>query len=132
MDPLTISLLASLAAAAMAGLGIAVFLRRRPITPAKVQVYAVFLSGGGNVLDIRYRITRPGRPPAPDDEMYLVGPNGHRTGEMIYAGRVGWIAARNPRKKPNGYFLLRNTEKLQRGNKVAVVIGQERQEMLVA
>ncbi len=98
---------------------------------AKVAVREVYLTAGGSLLDMRYRVTHPGRGLAAHDEIYAVGLDGRRIGEMMRVGKIDRLTARAAQQKRAGYLLLQNTARVNRGDRVSVVIGNSRQDGLI-
>lgn len=106
-------------------------LHKRLLPMARVEPYAVYLTAGGHLLDVRYRVVQPGRSLAPDEEIYLVSPDGRRMEEKINVAKIGRLAGRRSDVRIGGYLLLRNRGQVGRGDRVGVVIGQNRLEGLV-
>src|SRR5690349_20024313 len=114
--------LAALGAVAGGGVGL-LYLWRRPAAQARVVVTAVYLTAEGSLLDVRYRITRPGRRLAAPDQIYIVGPTGEQVGPVAGVTRIGTLAPRSAMRGRGGYLLLRNTPPVTRGDRVTVMIG---------
>jgi hypothetical protein len=117
--------LAALGAVAGGGVGL-LYLWRRPAAQARVVVTAVYLTAEGSLLDVRYRITRPGRRLAAPDQIYIVGPTGEQVGPVAGVTRIGTLAPRSAMRGRGGYLLLRNTPPVTRGDRVTVMIGSRR------
>jgi hypothetical protein len=118
-------MMAALGTVALGGAGL-LYLWRRPRALARVAVTAVYLTAEGSLLDIRYRITRPGRRLAPPDQIYILGPTGEQVGPVAGVTRIGTLAPRSAMRGRGGYLLLRNTPPVTRGDHVTVIIGSRR------
>ena len=117
--------LAALGAVAGGGAGL-LYLWRRPTAQARVVVTAVYLTAEGSLLDVRYRITRPGRRLAPPDQIYVLGPTGEPVGPVAGVTRIGTLAPRSAMRGRGGFLLLRNTPPVTRGDRVTVILGNRR------
>jgi hypothetical protein len=102
------------------------YLWRRPADEARVVVTAVYLTAEGSLLDVRYRITRPGRRLARPDEIYILSGTGEQVGPVAGVTRIGTLAPRSAMRGRGGYLLLRNTPPVARGDRVTVIIGRQR------
>ena len=122
--PILIAVLA-LGVVALGGGGL-LYLRLRPAAQARVAVTAVYLTAEGSLLDIRYRITRPGRRLAPPDQIHLLGPAGEQIGPVAGVARIGVLTPRSALRGRGGYLLVRNTPPVVRGDRVTVIIGRHR------
>jgi hypothetical protein len=99
---------------------------RRPGPFARVAVTAVYLTAGGSMLDVRYRITRPGRQLAPPGQIALLGPDGQPAAVPAGVARIGRLAPRSALLGAGGFILLRCTRPVARGERVTVVLGPRR------
>jgi hypothetical protein len=122
--PVLIAILA-LGVVALGGGGL-LYRRPRPAAQARVAVTAVYLTAGGSLLDIRYRVIRPGRRLAPPDQIYVLGPTGDPVGPVAGVTRIGTLAPRSALRGRGGYMLMRNTLPVVRGDRVTVIIGKQR------
>lgn len=111
-------------------IGVNVYLRQKSGRHARIEVVQVYLTASGSMLDVRYRVKRAGRLPTSDDEIYMVGADGKRVGEVARVVKIGRLSARSLDRKTGGYLLLGNTAKVKRGDKVSLIVGKERQDGL--
>jgi hypothetical protein len=127
MEPIYFGLIAltTLAGVALGGAGLR-YLWRRPAAEARVVMTAVYLTAEGSLLDVRYRITRPGRRLARPDEIYILSGTGEQVGPVAGVTRIGTLAPRSAMRGRGGYLLLRNTPPVARGDRVTVIIGRQR------
>jgi len=101
-----------------------------PAGKAHIQVVAVYLSAGDNLLDVRYRVTRPGRV-LPLDEIAIEGANGQRADRVASVDRIGRLASRNALHRTGGFVLFRNVGGAKRGDRVTVVVGRRQEALMV-
>jgi len=94
---------------------------------AHIQVVAVYLSAGDNLLDVRYRVTRPGRV-LPLDEIAIRGANGQRADRVASVDRIGRLASRSALHRTGGFVLFRNVDAVARGDRVIAVVGRRQQD----
>jgi hypothetical protein len=126
MESLYLLMFALAALGAVAGGVGLLYLWRRPAAQARVVVTAVYLTAEGSLLDVRYRITRPGRRLAAPDQIYIISPTGEQVGPVAGVTRIGTLAPRSAMRGRGGYLLLRNTPPVTRGDRVTVMIGSRR------
>jgi hypothetical protein len=97
-----------------------------PAAKARIRVVAVYWSAGGNLLDVRYQVTWPGRV-LPLDEIALLGADGRRAGTVAQVTRIGPLASRSALRRTGGFVLFRNVSGVARGDQVVAVVGREQQ-----
>ena len=112
--------------AALLAAGTYFYFYRRPGAKARarVSVTNVYLTAGGSMLDVRYRVTRPGYLLSSPGAVYVIGPDGSRAGQMMNVAKIGRLATRRANRKTGGFLLLRNTSGVTRGDQVTVVISK--------
>ena len=69
-------------------IGVNVYLRQKSGGRARIEVVQVYLTASGSMLDVRYRVKRASCLPAADDEIYLVGADGTRVGEVARVAKI--------------------------------------------
>lgn len=104
--------------------GVAALYRRRvPTGKARIRVVAVYLSAGDTLLDVRYRVTRPGRV-LPLDEIGIRDPHGRTVARVASVERIGRLVSRSALQRAGGFVLFRNAGGVVRGDRVTVVVGR--------
>ena len=107
------------------------YLYRKPRRRARVDITQVYLSAGGSMIDVRYRVRQPGRVLASPENIFVLGPDGTPAGRIMNVARIGKLATRRADRKTGGYLLFRNTGQIERGDPVTVVIGNARREAIL-
>ncbi|HEX6609057.1 MAG TPA: hypothetical protein VF276_19305 [Chloroflexia bacterium] len=110
-----------------AGIAAALYRRYVPAAKARIRVVAIYWSAGGNLLDVRYQVTRPGRV-LPLDEIAILGADGRRAGTVAQVTRIGPLASRSALRRTGGFVLFRNASGVARGDRVIAVVGRGQQE----
>jgi hypothetical protein len=108
----------------------ALYQRYVPAGKAHIQVIAVYLSAGDNLLDVRYRVTRSGRV-LPLDEIMIQGANGQPAARVASVARIGRLASRSALHRTGGFVLFRNVGGVARGDLVTVAVGRRQEALTV-
>jgi len=94
-----------------------------------LEVVKLMIAGGGDLLDLRYRLTGVSIVHADEHDSYIMMPE---TGEKFFVlgvARIGALATKNPGATKTSYILIQNSgRKIKVGDRVTVVIAGGKQE----
>lgn len=96
---------------------------------AKLEVIKLMVAGGGELLDLRYRLSGVSLVHADEHDSYLMIPE---TGEKFFVlgvARIGTLATKDPGAAKTSFILIQNSGgKIKVGDRVTVVISGAKQE----
>jgi hypothetical protein len=94
-----------------------------------LEVVKLLIAGGGDLLDLRYRLTGVSIVHADEHDSYILKPE---TGEKFFVlgvARIGALANKNPGATKTSFILIQNSgRKIKVGDRVTVVIAGGKQE----
>jgi hypothetical protein len=113
--------------------GVPVSAKAEPETDAKLEVVKLMVSGGGGLLDLRYRLDGLDRVRADEGDSYIEVPE---TGQKLFVlgvARIGTLATKDAGSDRTSYVLFKNNgNQVKVGDRVNVVIaGVRQQDVLV-
>ena len=97
--------------------------------PPRLEIVRLQVTGGGDLLDVRYRMFGIRRLPPDQSQTYILNPATGKKHHVLGLTRIGLLSTKNIDKGRSAFLLVQNPQKaIKPGDKVTVVIAGVKQE----